>query len=212
VVFRNPTLLRVIHSHHPPHLSALNAPLVHTRHSTVAVREQVRRWFSISRSTWSRALGRGTYGGCVVGEDGQGLLRTLHRHVRRLLARRAACKALMGLGDTPLHTATRRPQHDGGTPWSEPAALRVGLLRGGGCASCPQLCQNPTRLLLVKHSTGGSYSSATTRLPIHSYPPIRLADFLSEAHTSGETQHVSVRHPPWCLLMLLAVRQGTSQQ
>ena len=30
------------------------------------------------------------------------------------------------IGHTPLHTATRRPQHDGGTPWSEPAVLRVG--------------------------------------------------------------------------------------
>jgi hypothetical protein len=45
---------------------------------------------SVSRSRWSRALGRGTYGGCVVGEDGQELLRTLHRQVHRLLARRAA--------------------------------------------------------------------------------------------------------------------------
>jgi hypothetical protein len=37
------------------------------------------------------------------------------------------------------------------------------------------------------------------RLPIHPYPPMRLAGFLSEAHTSGET--VSVRHPLgacWC--------------
>jgi hypothetical protein len=75
---------------HP--LSALNDPLVHTGHQpheTVAVREQVRRWVK-SRSRWSTALGRGTYGGCVVGQDGQGFLRTLHRQVRRLLARRAA--------------------------------------------------------------------------------------------------------------------------
>jgi hypothetical protein len=45
----------------------------------VAVREQVRRWVSMSRSRWSTALGRGTYGVCVVGQDGQVLLRTLHR-------------------------------------------------------------------------------------------------------------------------------------
>jgi hypothetical protein len=51
--------------------------------------EQVRRC-SMSRSRWSRALGRGTYGGCEVGQYGQGLLRSLHRQVRRLLARRAA--------------------------------------------------------------------------------------------------------------------------
>jgi hypothetical protein len=44
----------------------------------------------VSRSGWSRALGRGTYGGFVVGEDGQELFRTLYRQVRRLLARRAA--------------------------------------------------------------------------------------------------------------------------
>jgi hypothetical protein len=39
------------------------------------------------RSRWSTALGRGTYGGFVVGQDGQRLLSTLHRQVRRLLAR-----------------------------------------------------------------------------------------------------------------------------
>ena len=70
---------------HP--LSVLNAPLVHIGHRTheVAEREQVRRC-SMSRSRWSTALGRGTYGGFVVGQDGQGLLRTLHRQVRRLFA------------------------------------------------------------------------------------------------------------------------------
>jgi hypothetical protein len=85
--------------------------------------------FSMSRSTWSRALGRGTYGGCVVGADGQALLRTLHRQVRGLLARRAASPNPDGRFEPcPHHTATRRPQHDGGTPWSVPAVLRVGLL------------------------------------------------------------------------------------
>jgi hypothetical protein len=82
----NPTADR--HSHpSPTPLSALNDPLVHTTHTTVAVREQVKRC-SMSRSRWSTALGRGTYGGCVVGQDEQGLLRSLHRQVRRLLARR----------------------------------------------------------------------------------------------------------------------------
>jgi hypothetical protein len=32
------------------------------------------------------------------------------------------------IGPTPLDTATRRSHHDGGTPWSVPAVLRVGLL------------------------------------------------------------------------------------
>jgi hypothetical protein len=91
----------------------------------VAVREQVKRC-SMPRSRWSRALGRGTYGGCVVGQDGQGLLCTLHRQVRRLLARRAASPNPDGRFEhTPLHTAARRPQHDGGIPWSVPAVLRV---------------------------------------------------------------------------------------
>jgi hypothetical protein len=95
-------------------------------HTTVAVREQVRRWVQHVAPRWSRALGRGTYGGCGVGEDGQGLLRTLHRQVRRLLARRAASPNPDGwLEHAPLHTATRRPQHGGRTPWRVPAALRV---------------------------------------------------------------------------------------
>jgi hypothetical protein len=65
---RNPnslqrTITAVIHP-----LSVLNTPLVlDTTHTTVV---EVRRC-SMSRSTWSTALGRGTYGGCVVGEDGQ---------------------------------------------------------------------------------------------------------------------------------------------
>jgi hypothetical protein len=42
---------------------------------------------AMCRSRWSRALGRGAYGGCVVGQDGQGLLRTLHRQVRSLPVR-----------------------------------------------------------------------------------------------------------------------------
>jgi hypothetical protein len=77
-----------------------SAPVTHPplspQRSTSAHRTQhTRRWqcesrsdvgFSMSRSRWSTALGRGTHGGCVVGQDGQGLLRTLHRQVRRLLA------------------------------------------------------------------------------------------------------------------------------
>jgi hypothetical protein len=41
----------------------------------------------------------------------------------------------------PLHTTTRRPQHDGGTPWSVPSVLRVGLLSEGACErELPRLC------------------------------------------------------------------------
>jgi hypothetical protein len=103
---------------HP--LSVLNNPLVHTGHHTHdGGSARAGQRCSVSRARWSRALGRGTYGGCVVGEDGKGLLRTLHRQVRRLLARRAASPNLMvGSNTRPHHTAARRPHHDGGTPWS----------------------------------------------------------------------------------------------
>jgi hypothetical protein len=51
-------------------------------------------------------LGRETYGGCVVGEDGQGLLRSLHPG-SQVLARRAACSNPDDrLEHTPLHSAT----------------------------------------------------------------------------------------------------------
>jgi hypothetical protein len=131
-------LRRAIHSHHPP-LSALNDPIVHTGHTTVAVREQVRRWVQHVSSRWSTALGRGTYGGCVVGQDGQGLLRTLHRQVRRLLARRAASPNPDGRFDTPhstplhgVHSTTEG--HLGGTCCS-------GWVCSEGCEreSCPPL-------------------------------------------------------------------------
>jgi hypothetical protein len=94
------------HSRHPP-------PLSHQRSASAHRAQHTRRWqcesrsdvgFSMSRLRWSRALGRGTYGGCVVGQDGQGLLRTLHRQVRRLLARRAASPTLMVGSNTPHST------------------------------------------------------------------------------------------------------------
>jgi hypothetical protein len=53
--------------------------------------------------------------------------------LRRLIAegdlvdhRKVPCPP--SLGPTPLDTAPRRSHHHGGTPWSEPAALRVGPL------------------------------------------------------------------------------------
>jgi hypothetical protein len=81
---RNPNSLR--HSQPSPTPSQRSASAHRTSYT--------RRWqresrsdvgFSMSRSRWSTALGWGTYGGCVVGQDGQEILRTLHRQVRRLL-------------------------------------------------------------------------------------------------------------------------------
>jgi hypothetical protein len=97
---------------HP--LSALNDPLVHTGHTTVAVREQVGVGLQHVSPRWSTALGRGTYGDCVVGQDVQGLLRTLHRQVRRMLAGRAASPNPDGRFDT-LHnryTASTEQRRD----------------------------------------------------------------------------------------------------
>jgi hypothetical protein len=118
----------------PTPLSALNAPLVFsdTIHTTVAVREQVNRC-SMSRARWSTALGRGTHGGFVVGQAGQGLLRTLHRRVRRLLARRAASPNPDGWFEcthsTPTHgasTARRRATLECTCCSEGGSALRVG--------------------------------------------------------------------------------------
>jgi hypothetical protein len=104
---------------HP--LSALDAPLVHTGHHTHdgGSARAGRRWVQHVSPRWSRALWAGD--------------------VRWVCSRagwtgtppqppppgsQAACPASAAspnpdrLGDTPLHTAARRPQHDGGTPWS----------------------------------------------------------------------------------------------
>jgi hypothetical protein len=78
----------------------------------------------------------------------------------------------------------------------------------------PQLCQSggvkARRLNPLKEQVG--VQQRTASLHMHPYPPMRLPDFLSEAHTSGETQTRLCMSPAWCLLMLLAARQGTSQQ
>jgi hypothetical protein len=163
------------HSRHPP-------PLSHQRSASAHRAQHTRRWqcesrsdvgFSMSRLRWSRALGRGTYGGCVVGQDGQGLIRTLHRQVRRLLARRAASPNPDGRFEhTPLHTVTRRPQHDGGTPWSEPAVLRVGLLFGGLVRELLQLCQSPRRLTRLCQSRWESQQcTASLHIPTPAHAP-----------------------------------------
>jgi hypothetical protein len=57
---------------------------------------------AIVSPSWSRALGRGTYGGWVVGQDGEGLLRTLYAQVRRLLSRFQPLMA--GSNTRALHT------------------------------------------------------------------------------------------------------------
>jgi hypothetical protein len=127
------SLQRAIHSRHPPPLSPQRSASAHRTPLT-------RRWQCESRSDVAaclgqdgQQLGRGTYGGCVVGQDGQRLLRTLYPQVRRLLSRRAASPNPDGrLEHAQLYTAVRCPQHDGGTPWSVPSALRVGLLRPEG--------------------------------------------------------------------------------
>jgi hypothetical protein len=60
-----------------------------------------------SGSRWSTALGWGTYGGRVVGQDGQELLRTLRRQVRRpvLLSLDGGSNTRHS---TPLHGSTAR--------------------------------------------------------------------------------------------------------
>jgi hypothetical protein len=108
-----------------------------------AMRPAVKRAVKMVNSAWA-----GTYGGFVVGQDGQGLLRSLKPQVRRLLACRAASPNPDGrLEHTLLHTATRRPQHDGGTPWSVPAGLRVGLL--SGVMRAPSLTHAPCHTVQV---------------------------------------------------------------
>jgi hypothetical protein len=130
------SLRRAIHSRHPPPLSPQRSASAYRTSQTRGGSARAGQTLGMQANVtprWSRALGRGTYGGFVVGEDGQGLLRSLHRQVRRLLARRAASPNPDGrLEHTPLHPAAQRSQHDGGTPWSVPAALRVRCSEGEG--------------------------------------------------------------------------------
>jgi hypothetical protein len=191
---------------HP--LSVLNDPLVHTGHyiHDGGSARAGQALGSACRAKMVNSAWAGTYGGFVVGQDGQGLLRTLHRQVRRLLARRAASPNPDGrLEHTPLQTATRRPQHDGGTPWSEPAALRVRV-----CESCPS-CVATRFKSTPREQCRWESQQCTGSLPIHAYPPMRLAGYLSEAHTSGETQTLEargIRHPSSVLLCGKALRRS----
>jgi hypothetical protein len=93
---------------HPP-LSPQRAASVfgHRVLTAVAVREQVNRC-SMSRARWSTALGRGTHGGFVVGQAGQGLLSTPLRRVRRLLAPRCRFSRPLVDSNTPTPHRSRR--------------------------------------------------------------------------------------------------------
>jgi hypothetical protein len=91
-------------------ITAVTHPPLSPQRSNSAHRPHRRRWQCESRSDvaaclgqrWSTALGRGTYGVRVVGLDGHGLLSTLRRQVRRLLARRAASPKPSHRHSTPL--------------------------------------------------------------------------------------------------------------
>ena len=92
----NPTPLRRAIHPHPPPFPALNDPLGHTGHNTRdggSAGAGQALGSSMPRPRWSTAPGPGTYGGGGVGRDGQRLLGTPHRQVRRLRARRAAPRA-----------------------------------------------------------------------------------------------------------------------
>jgi hypothetical protein len=158
---------------HPPPLSPQRSSVRWTPHarqcesrSDVGVR--------MSRPRWSTALGRGTYVGRIVVEDGQGLLRTLHRQVRRLLARRAASPNPDGRFEhTPLHTVhgvhSTTEGHLGVYCCSEGAGVRE---------SCPSCVANAVQIHRLVSSAGGSRSSA--REPPNTAIPTDAARGLSQ--------------------------------
>jgi hypothetical protein len=66
---------------------------------------------------------------------------------------------------------------------------------GGGCvraAPVVLLIRNAVQLHPREQFRWES-QQCTGSLPIHAYPPMRLAGYLSEAHTSGETQTLEAR-------------------
>jgi hypothetical protein len=92
------------------------------------------------------------------------------------------------VGSNTRHS-TRRPHHDGGTPWSVPAALRVRV-----CESCPSCVANAVQIHPPPcEQCRWESQQCPGSLPMHTYPPMRLAGCLSEAHTSGETQTLEAR-------------------
>jgi hypothetical protein len=65
---------------------------------------------------------------------------------------------------SPLHTAARRPKHDGGTPWNIPTVLRVRV-----CESCPNCVPNAARIHPPCEQCRWESQQCTARLPIHSH-------------------------------------------
>jgi hypothetical protein len=122
------TFTAVTHPPLSPQRSASAQCTSDITYTTVAVREQVRRWVQhvsvkMVNSAWagdvrwmcSRAGWTGT---------------PPHPPPPGSQAARPSCASPNPrmVGSKTRHTATRCPQHDGGTPWSAPAVLRVWLL------------------------------------------------------------------------------------
>jgi hypothetical protein len=131
-----------IHSRHPP-------PLSPQRHANPHRTQPTRRWQCESRSGVGFSMSQGgqerlggTYGGWVVGEDGQGLLLTLQPQVRRLLARRAAFPPLTAGSNTRTRhrcTASTARRRD---TFECTCCLRVGC-PACGVGELPQLWTKP---------------------------------------------------------------------
>jgi hypothetical protein len=137
---------------HPPPLSPQRSASAHRTPHT-------RRWQCESRQTlgsaWSTALGRGTYGGCVVGDGGQELLRTLHAQVRTRPGRRAAFPPLTGRFEhTPLPSravSVRRTPPE-----------RVANPRSAGRLPSPTLDHAAASRSVARHFAGVKEAACTT--------------------------------------------------
>jgi hypothetical protein len=193
-------LRRAIHTGTYP-LSALSDPLVHIGHNTHDG-DSARAGQTLQHASprWSRALGRGTYGGRVVGQDGQGLLRTLQRQVRRLCSSCRFSKPSARTHATPhRYTASTARRMDtleciccseGGS------ALRV---RGVSCQS--PVVSKPYRSLYVACVEPASFCQAVqksrweshqcTALPKCTLHPYFLHTFFSRKHPARAEPHRS---------------------
>jgi hypothetical protein len=100
----NPNSSAVHHSQPSPTLSPRRSAsahrTTHTRRWQCEGRGHTLQHVSLKVVT---ALGRGTYGGCVVGQGGQGLLRTLHRQVSCALSKPWRSPGSDTRRSTPLH-------------------------------------------------------------------------------------------------------------
>jgi hypothetical protein len=111
---------------------------------------------------------------------------------------------------TPLHGVHTTTEGHLGV---YPAALRVRV-----CEKLPQLCCCiAVQIHPPCEQCRWESQQCTGSLPIHAHPPMRLAGYLSEAHTSGETQTLEargIRHPSSVLLCGKALRrsEGTRLQ